>query len=321
MATTAADNLSLLRCQIGPETYGIETRFVRSIERGDRIRWNETGEVPIGQLPDEDGSIPVFSLAELLGRPSSARSDQAVALVLQDAPPRAILVDHVSQVTRVPDHQRGPLPSALVSRQNSYVDGVIHLPGESLLLLSPSKLFDTEVNEEDSQPLPSQTETLKPDLHTIQPSPVALNQGRLILFNALTQPGRGRPITCGLSIAQVLEIMEPPSTIPVPSTPRFVLGLAPWGDHSVPIVDLAGCLGLPPETNPARARLLVASASSTDRLAFPVQAGTRILHLPVPHQVSTRDLGLNTEVILGAFELRNETLVLLDLAAILDLAR
>jgi chemotaxis signal transduction protein len=313
MAITAVDNLSLLRCQIGPETYGIETRFVRSIERGDRIRWSEIGEGPVGQLPDEEDSIPVFSLTKLLGRPSASRRNQAVALVLQDAPPRAILVDHVSQVTHVPNHQRGPLPSALVTPQNSYVDGVVHLPGESLLLLSPSKLFDTDINEECSEPLCSQR---KADLR-VRPSDIGLNQGRLILFNALTQAGRGRPVVCGLSIAQVLEIMEPPSMIPVPSASRFVVGLATWGDHSVPTVDLAECLGLPPETYSARTRLLVASASSTDRLAFPIQTATRILHLPVPHQVSTRDLGLNTEVILDTFELRNETLILLDLPAIL----
>jgi chemotaxis signal transduction protein len=116
--------------------------------------------------------------------------------------------------------------------------------------------------------------------------------------------------------------MEPPAIIRVPMASRFIQGLVSWGDQAVPVVDLAGCLGLPQEVNKRRSRLLVASgAGSTERLAFPVQPGTRILHLPVPHQLSTRDLELNTKMILGAFELRNETMIVLDLAAILRFVR
>src|SRR5207248_1747146 len=127
---------------------------------------------------------------------------------------------------------------------------------------------------------------------------------------------------CALSITQVLEILEGPTLAPVPSAPDFVLGLARWHDETVPVLDLAKCLGLPSTEVEDRSRLLVACGSDPSQLiAFPVQPSIRILRLPLPHLVCTRDLGLNEGLLLSAFEVKNETMILLDLQAFLHLAK
>jgi hypothetical protein len=48
-----------------------------------------------------------------------------------------------------------------------------------------------------------------------------------------------------------------------------------------------------------------------------VEPSIRVVALPVPHQPSTRALLLNRALIKGCVELKNETLILLDLAALL----
>jgi purine-binding chemotaxis protein CheW len=320
MVATLAENLRLIRCTVGQDIYGLEMDFVRTIVHADSIHWADGEDGAVGEIEEADSTIPVFSLGKMLGRPAINTSHQPAVIVLKADPPRALLVDRVSQVTQVSAQRCGPLASALVGRQASFFQGIVHHEGELLLLLSPGRLSDSSGGE---APWPSSRSNHLPsiaDISAVQ-SP-NLGHGQLLLFNPLAPTVLGRPITCGLSVAQVLEILDPPPLTSVPSAPHFVNGVVNWGDHSVPVLDLATCLGLPRAYTQERTRLLVAYVpDSNDLLAFRVSPAIRIIRLPVPHQLSTRNLELNEEIILGAFELRNETMIMLDLAAILDFVK
>jgi purine-binding chemotaxis protein CheW len=312
------DILRLIRCGIGQETYGLEMGCVRGIERGDRVQWADNADGSVGTLLEEDGNVPVFSLAKLLGRPFQNRGSQLSAILLQVPRPWALLVDRVSQVSQVATDCVGAVPFALSGKHAEKFHAVVRHEGELLLLLSPDRLLDSGPAEE---PQPSKRRQGKrpPFQHLAgDPASIPPHQGQLILFKPLATLRPGRPISWALSIAQVLEILDAPPLVPVPSAPDFVLGLASWHDQSVPVLDLARCLGLPSSQTEVRPRLLVACGSDpSQQLAFQVKPSIRILRLPVPHQISTRDLGLNEGLVLSAFEMKNETMILLDFDALL----
>lgn len=322
MVATIAENLRLIKCSVGQDTYGLEMEYVRSIAHADSVNWSDDRcDGAIGEIEDAEETIPVFSLAALLGRPPTGDSRQQVVVVLRTDPSRALLVERVSQVTRVLSHHQGALPSSLIGRRASLFRGIVNHEGELLLILSPDRLFDARLTEGLLGTSQAKVEPAPTSLASNQSPPVHLGHGQLLLFKALTPISSGRAITCGLSMAQVLEILEPPTLVPVPAAPPLVEGLVSWGDHSIPVLDLTACLGFPSAAT-KRTRLLVACVpGSNELLAFRVQSAIRMLRLPVPHQLSTRSLTLNEKAILGAFELKNETMILLDLAGILDFAK
>jgi len=120
--------------------------------------------------------------------------------------------------------------------------------------------------------------------------------------------------------------------IPVPAAPAFVLGLVNWRDRPVPVIDLAGRLGLASEANLSangRTHLIIArdkghvlgsskGGSNQDALVgFLVRLAIRVLRLPIAHQPCSRTLPLNQALTRGIVELENETLVILDIRGIL----
>ncbi|MFL5243929.1 MAG: chemotaxis protein CheW [Gemmataceae bacterium] len=316
------DRLRLIRCGIGQESYGLEMDWVRGIERGDQVQWADIENGRVGMLPEQDGGVPVFSLAKLLGRPFTNRGSQHSVILLQGPQPWALLVDRVSQVIHVAADAVDPVPFALINERVERFHAVARHDGELLLLLSPDRLRDVLLTPDIPASASRQGKRPPRSLDAGELESISPNPGRLILFRPLAGRRSNRPISCALSITQVLEILEAPPLAPVPSAPDFVLGLARWHDESVPVLDLAMCLGLPSTDLEDRSRLLVACGCDPSQLiAFPVQSSIRILRLPLPHLVCTRDLGLNEGLILSAFEMKNETMILLDLEAFLHLAK
>jgi chemotaxis signal transduction protein len=121
-------------------------------------------------------------------------------------------------------------------------------------------------------------------------------------------------LVVGLSVAQVLEVLDPAGLIAVPHGPDFLRGLAFWRDRVVPVVDLAVRLGLPPLVG-ERERLVVARANiAGDLVAFPVRPAIQTIRLPTPHRPCT--LAISPGLALGSFELTDRVVVIPDLAAV-----
>ena len=66
--SAAGEVLRLLRCGVAGEAYGLDMAWVRDIHRGDRFRKEAGEDGSIGVLYGQEGEVPVFSLARLLGR-------------------------------------------------------------------------------------------------------------------------------------------------------------------------------------------------------------------------------------------------------------
>jgi len=327
--SAAGDVLRLLRCGVAGEAYGLDMAWVRGIHRGDRFRREAGNDGSIGVLRGQDGEVPVFSLARLLGRSFSWPAPAPVSPwerargegVVEDRPvvvvngPRlwGLLMDEVAPMAETSARSVFPMPALMDDAKSHPFQGILLHDGELLLLLAPDRLRG------DPNPF------VRPIQPQAQPPLVrrpASRHGQMLVFTTADPPPQARPLYFGLSIMQVLEIAGPPPLVAVPGAPDFVRGLAPWRGQPVPVLDLSRLLGLPPAAAEPRSRLLIAAASADAApVAFLVRPNMRVAHLPLPHQPCRRELPVNPALTLGAFELRNETLVVLDLGKVTNASR
>jgi chemotaxis signal transduction protein len=326
---STTDVLRLLRCGAAGEWYALDMAWVRGIHRGDRFRREAGGDGAIGVLRGKDGEVPVFSLARLLGRsfnwpapaPLSPWEKGRGEVAPEDRPVVvvngpclwALLMDDVSPMAETSARSVFPVPAVIDDPKAHPFQGVLLQDEELLLLLAPDRLR--------GDPYPF----LRPIQPLARPPFVrrpASRRGQLLLFSTADPQPQARPLFFGLSITQVLEIVAPPPLVPVPGAADFVRGLMPWRGQPVLVLDLSRILGLPPAGPEPRSRLLIAAASAdSDPVAFLVRPSMRVAHLPLPHQPCRRELPVDLALTLGAFELRNETLVVLDLGKVLRMSR
>jgi chemotaxis signal transduction protein len=357
--------LRFIRCGSADESYGLDMSWVRSIQRTDRFRRNpaarEESSAPVGWLPGNEGDIPVFSLARRLGRSSDGDSALQRIVVLYPAEEEkqtwALLVDRVSQVISIPAERAVPLPPVVVNPAADYFQGVIRLGDELILFLSPERLHpewqSTRLSGSNFHAQSGQQSAYERldygpagatlDLPSLQPlrsipseasGPTSQvgGRGQLMLFSTARLPSGERPVSFGLSISQVPEILVPLPLVPVPEAPAFVLGLVNWRDRPVPVLDLDARLGLAPKADrpgDGQARLIITRdkgcapvrSEEGDRGrvlgGFIIQPAVRTMRLPIAHQPCQRSLDLDQRLTRGVVELENETLVIPDVRSIL----
>ncbi len=309
--TAHTTTLQFIRCGVAEETYGLDMTWVRSIQRLDRLRRNKDGGDPAGWLPVGESGIPVFSLAARLGLPVKTGGDLQRVVVLNSAHrPWAILVDHVSQVERVPANRVAPLPPLAVNPSFSRFDGIIQTPEQLNLLLSPERIHP------DATPAAERVESPAVHRTSVKPPPPGARRsshGRILVFSLKPCPDE-RPIVFGLSISQVQEVITPLPLIPVPGAPFFVDGLLSWRNSPVPIVDLAACMRMPALPASEQSCIMIVRGSDKHSLAgFRIRPDVRVLRLPIAHEPRDRELPFDRSLVRGAFELEKETLVIPDL--------
>ena len=154
----STDTLHIVRCSIGPEVYGLDTSWVLSIQRVDRLRRvsakgaGNTGFV--GWLSSRPSDIPVFSLTTRLGQEESIslQKDLLQRIIILPAPAPAgqnknkedhlwaLLVDQVSPVFEISGERFHPLPAMTINPKRNYFEGVIRTDKGLLLFLSPEWL-------------------------------------------------------------------------------------------------------------------------------------------------------------------------------------
>jgi chemotaxis signal transduction protein len=350
--------LRFIRFSIGNETFGLDTSWVRSIQRGDRLRHNPkhtgskvgllrapmeaAGHEPVGWLPGNERDIPVFSLAHRLGYPPlpslSTEEGQGISqrIVVLNPPqpdpqmgkgesmrPWGLLADRVSQVIQIQADRIVPLPPIPFSPCADYFESVIKLDEKLILLLSPERIHPEALPvgsvpvSEATSPSPS------PDIGRSEPSAEEAHRahGQIIIFKVTEPSPAQRAISFGLSISQVPEILEAPPVTPIPATPAFVLGLVNWRGLPVPVINLAGLLGLEQISADKRTRVIIARGTAASRkgawVGIESRPAIRLLRLPIACHPSCRPLHMDPILTRGVFELENETLVIPSIQSIL----
>jgi chemotaxis signal transduction protein len=312
---TVSDSLRVVRCGLAGEAYALDMTCVDTIQRAERLKPCPEHAEAVGKLRGRAGDVPVFGLAECLGRPPlPAAVGHQVVVLHHGRRTWGLLVERVSQVERVPAESIFPLPSLAGCSTGSPVLGILRLETELLPLLATSKLHPDLLDSASGDSIPPAL--LGRQRASVLPSRRGATQGlgRLVLF-ATTEPRPGeRPLVFGLSLTCVLEILDLPPLVQVPGAADHVVGLAAWGGQPIPVIDLARRLGLPASVGGTRSRLLVVSSSGGGQpLGVVVRPAVRIVRLPLPNRPSARELQLDPLLIKSVLELKRETLVIPDL--------
>lgn len=132
-----------------------------------------------------------------------------------------------------------------------------------------------------------------------------------------------QPMVFGLSLKQVQEISNLLPILPVPGAPNYVFGLTNWRDLPLPIIDLKTRLGMsatPVSTQmiDPKSRLLIArSPHQNGMVGFPINPQVKAFPMPIPYQHNKHRLCLDTDLLLGMFDLEDSPLLIPDVDAIL----
>lgn len=312
-----ADALRLLRCQVGSESYFLELSRVASIHRTDHLTalpdpGGDPGEAAddpwVGSVALPAGDVPVQDLARRFGAASSRAAGEHGHVIVLATQPWAwgLQVDRLANVPPVEPRCVHPVPVALRAPDTAWARRVVLFEGEAVPLLDPDAM---------GPEAPPGADTAPP--RDAAPEGFDWEQGqgdRLIVFGVADGRAAGeRPVRLGLRISQVVEVLEEPAVHRLPGAEPHVLGVAPWRDRVLPVLDLARRLGheAPPDPD-ERARVLV---TWTGRVlaGLRIRPDVQVVSLPVAHQPSTRELGPAGEFARGVVEILSATLMLLDL--------
>jgi chemotaxis signal transduction protein len=303
MGSQATATLRLLRCGAEGAAYGLDATGVLSIQRAERLRPAPGDGGLVGRL----GDLPVHSLAHLLGGRSTtaARTQQVVVLDTGNGP-WGLLVDRAAPMPAEASRTLAPLPPLVADPATDFWLGAVRVGEEVLLVLDAERLRPDAEQRPSWQPRPVPA---RPAFAPRRGGP-----RQLVLFSTTTAPPGRRSVVFGLSLAQVAEICEPLPVLTVPGAPEGVSGLVVWREHLVPVLDLAGRLGLPAAAPERRMRLLIAATPGPSALlAFPVRPGIRLLRLPAASLPSRRELPIPPDRVWGIVELEDDTVILPDL--------
>lgn len=305
MIAAPAETLSLVRCYVGDQGYGVDVRHVASVARSDRLRPDPSRPEIAGLLPTKKGDVPTYSLASLLGRPAEKARAKPVLLIEEGADTWGLLVDRISQSMRIGPDEILPVPRVLGSAPAHRFGGVVRRGDETLLLLAPERLRDAA---------PDEPEEIAPAAPTKRK---AKSSGRVLLFGV--GDASGRPLRFAVGLKQVAEIAATPKSVPIPGASPVWCGMMHWRERTVPVLDLASALGLEPLRDDPTARALVVRATTRHWIAVLAKPTMRLLPLPTANLPGKRPDVVPPEFFKAAFELSRETVVLLDFRRLLSL--
>jgi len=312
--STMKQGLRLVCCEVGGESYVLDMSAVRSIQRTDLLQRNPGKEGPMGWLLGARTELPVYAVSSLLGRPSQADPSTARVIVIDRQPePWGLLVDRVSRVVAATSYDVFPLPASSHNPSAGFFKGLVKLGDRLMLYLSPERLHP------DAPPL-EDTQTVR--LPVTQKKLRAENQDakkRMLMFSTGSRDRNGNPVVFGLSLNQVLQIMDAVRPVPVPSAPLYSVGVIQWRDCTLPVVDLDDRVGLA-SSGIVQDRILVARAPEMSSLVgLLIRPNVSLQTLPIAHRSCRRSAGIDRRFTRGIYSLEDRTLVIPDLDAILAL--
>ncbi len=317
----------LICCTAGSETYYLDMALVCEVQNAALIRRNSEAGSPDGWLVRNQVEIPVYRLATYLRRAamqasqasqaSQANQEGWVVVMQAAAGPWALVVDQIHHAFQVTAERIFPLPPVVGSRAACFFKGVVNLNGRLSLYLWPENLHpDAPPNVERTSEGRGWGASESP---ANQLSGRLSGRGQMLLFAGPGPVPRTRPLVFGVGLDQVLEIIDPPTLVPVPGAPDYVLGLIGWRNQPVPVIDLPARLGLGGPVPGEDLRFLIVRASSHAEVAgLPVRPRVKMQGISPAQQPCECDLPLDKSLTGGIYDLERAMLVVLDLDAILQ---
>jgi len=278
-----ASERRIIQCWVGDLAYALDMRWVRGVQRFEKLMLTSkagpaasgegaglpTGQ-PVGWLPQAQGELPVYRLADLLGISGGlvsavwtpAGNERLERIVLLEAPGAlqpswGMLVDAVSQAVRVEAGRVESIESIAVEGIRATFSGMLRLSEQTVLMLAPSFLFPGLAGsslDEGAEPGVMKGGGAQPPTRSAAGSTSQLpdepqarklrGQRRMLIFELPGCAGEAASYLFGLSISQVPEILGVQPVVPLPGAPAFVHGLLNWRERTLPLLDLGLFLGL-----------------------------------------------------------------------------
>jgi chemotaxis signal transduction protein len=312
----------LLRVNANGQDYMLELSEVAAIEDSKPVAERTWAGRSVVDIEFRGRTLPAAKLSQRLAPNSGTQffnhSNRTYLVIVGSGDAAwAMMVDKVSAETTVPQSWIKPLPAVCGNQRTTPFKGVLVSASEGdddraidrmNLVIDPARLHPS-VN------LLAEPPTAVRTVPTAAPSPPSRPTGRFQMLNFIASGKAALEFDTyiGLSFSQVLEVIDPTDLLDAPFAPSFVKGLTLWRDQVTPIIDLAQRLRLPP-MNAEKIRWAIARATPHgDPVGFPIRPGVDVLRLPAPHRPSS--LAFDHNLILGAFQLDDRTLLVPDLAA------
>ncbi len=275
------EGAQLVAFRVGGQELALPVGEVREIVRLPEHLEAVPGAGPhaLGLMPLRGSTLPLVSLAALLGLPASPPADGARVLVtaLPVGGRRltvGLVVDGVHEVLRVPEASREAVP-ALLARGGGLaeVGQLCRLEGGRRLVavLEPHRLGAmgglAEVATTSAVEAEMETESLVPEAAETE------DDVQLVVFQLDGEE-------YGLPVEAVQEITRVPERLSrVPRTPAWIEGLVNLRGAVLPVLDMRARFGLPRGERTERQRILVLDLGGT-RTGFVTDSVTEVLAVP-----------------------------------------
>jgi chemotaxis signal transduction protein len=259
---------TIVRCRVAGGAYAFEGRDVRFIARSDQVAPGGDGIGRVGTLRGRE-PIPVFALGSLL-HPSADGGEGAHVVITGSGEDRAGW--QVDRILRAPDDAvtlRLALPAMAGPLARRWFSAIVaEEDGAPSLVCAPAGL-DPRV-------------TAQTPLAALPPPPAGLppngaGRGVVVLFSSAALPACGAS-RFAIAGSRVVAVVQSLPTRAVPGTPNYVSAVAAWRDLAIPVLDLSGGAGVPPDS--ARGRHLIVRhgvAPHTTVTAIPIDRDV-VLH-------------------------------------------
>ena len=226
----------LVCCTAGDREFALREADVRQVVPGEKMRTVGGDDTIAGTLDLDGRAVPVFRLESVLGRTASPRHARGtgghIAVTGDGREIVGWLVDGVVRTPLSDDTKLSPLPAIIGPAARSWFEALVKLDGTSILLIAPQYLN------------PLAQHTANPDAPTTfapvgQGKTADATEPIVLLFSTPALP-RSAAARFALNGRQVAAIAQPMSTIPVPGSATYVMGVAWWRDLVGPVIDFRG---------------------------------------------------------------------------------
>jgi len=278
--------------------------------------------------------VPVFDLALLLGlalRPY--RLTDSVVLLNVGGEVVGVIVDEVREVTNLSAEAIKPAPTygAAPGRVAQFVRGVATVGERIIALLEPELLVRQERQVQATTELPAlppdtgegffpeatpeERRILRQRALQLRQAPESLDLVGLVPLAVITLGGE----YYGLDLSLIREFTTLGDITPVPCCPPHIIGNVNLRGEVLTLIDIRGTLHLPEATTGARDRAVVVEVADL-RVGILVDEVLEVIYRR-PAEISAIPTALKSggeEFLKGTTRFRNETLGVLDLAAVLS---
>jgi len=307
---------TFLNTKIGDNSFFVNMSWVQSIERTDNLTKQPGNNNIIGSLTFERANIDVYSISDLLEIKPEDQDimTERVVIIRKENMRIGLLVNSVSGIVEIQSDLVFDVPSIANSSLSNLFESIAISDNDLYLSISPDFLSAQKEQLSHLEDDKASDLITKSPAHQNGDATGGAGSNQILIFKILDSNAEMSKYLFGMSISQVLQILEPQEIIGVPGSLDFVYGLINWRNRPVPVIDLYKRMGLKDSQINDQTRFVVARTLSKGLIiCFPVYFDVNVVKLPLPHEKLVLDSEIDMSFTKGTFKVEDYTLVIPDL--------